>query len=93
MLKKALLITVLTFFMMSSVSADEGKKEEVVNSYELLNLFAEVMERAKATYVEEISDKKLIESAINGMLVSLDPHSSYLDKKDFKYMTDRKSVV
>ena len=91
MLKKALLITVLTFFMMSGVSADEGKKEEEVNSYELLNLFAEVMERAKATYVEEISDKKLIESAINGMLVSLDPHSSYLDKKDFKYMTEQTS--
>lgn len=93
MLKKALLVTVLTFFTILNSFAAENKKdnEEEVNSYELLNLFAEVMERAKATYVEEISDKKLIESAINGMLVSLDPHSSYLDKKDFKYMTEQTS--
>ena len=91
MLKKIILITTLTFFTVSAAFAKENKKEEVVDSYELLNLFAEVMERAKATYVEEISDKKLIESAINGMLVSLDPHSSYLDKKDFKYMTEQTS--
>ncbi|MBR2923067.1 MAG: S41 family peptidase [Alphaproteobacteria bacterium] len=93
MLKKALLVTVLTFFTILNSFAAENKKdnEEEINSYELLNLFAEVMERAKATYVEEISDKKLIESAINGMLVSLDPHSSYLDKKDFKYMTEQTS--
>lgn len=93
MLKKALLVTVLTLFTILNSFAAENKKdnEEEVNSYELLNLFAEVMERAKATYVEEISDKKLIESAINGMLVSLDPHSSYLDKKDFKYMTEQTS--
>ena len=93
MIKRVLLITVLTFFTISGAFAKDDKKtkEEEVNSYELLNLFAEVMERAKATYVEEISDKKLIESAINGMLVSLDPHSSYLDKKDFKYMTEQTS--
>ena len=93
MLKKIILVTSLVFFIATGVFAKETKKEEEenINSYELLNLFAEVMERAKATYVEEISDKKLIESAINGMLVSLDPHSSYLDKKDFKYMTEQTS--
>lgn len=66
-------------------------KDEDVNSYELLNLFGEVMERAKANYVEEVSDKQLIEAAINGMLTSLDPHSSYLDEKDFKYMNEQTS--
>ena len=93
MLKKIILVAMLVSYTISGAFAKENKKaeEENVNSYELLNLFAEVMERAKATYVEEISDKKLIESAINGMLVSLDPHSSYLDKKDFKYMTEQTS--
>ncbi len=76
----------------SNVLANDNKnKSEEVNSYELLNLFGEVMERAKSTYVEEVSDKKLIESAINGMLTALDPHSSYLDAKDFKFMNEQTS--
>ena len=93
MLKKLLLVIMMVSFTTSVTFAKDNKKEdaEEINSYELLNLFAEVMERAKATYVEEINDKQLIEAAINGMLVSLDPHSSYLDKKDFKYMTEQTS--
>ncbi len=70
----------------------EAKKEtnaEKADTYEMLNLFGEVMERAKNSYVEEVDDKKLIESAINGMLVSLDPHSSYLDAQSFKYMNEQ----
>ena len=47
------------------------------------------MERAKVSYVEDVSDKKLIESAINGMLSSLDPHSSFLDDQSFKYMSEQ----
>ena len=70
---------------------DTVVEEDDIDSYELLNLFGEVLERAKATYVEEVSDKQLIEAAINGMLVSLDPHSSYLDAKDFKYMNEQTS--
>ncbi len=69
----------------------EESKDEQTNTYELLNMFGEAMERAKANYVEEVTDKQLIESAINGMLSSLDPHSSYLDEKDFKYMTEQTS--
>ena len=92
MLKKLFLILILfSMFFSNAWAKKNNQPEEVINSYELLNLFAEVMERAKATYVEEVSDKKLIESAINGMLVSLDPHSSFLDKKDFKYMTEQTS--
>jgi carboxyl-terminal processing protease len=72
----------------SDVSAAK-KAEDDANTYELLNLFGEVMERAKLSYVEEVSDKKLIESAINGMLTSLDPHSSYLDAESFKYMNEQ----
>ena len=80
-------------FMCTAPMADAAKKtkEKVddVDTYEMLNLFGEVMERAKVSYVEEVSDKKLIESAINGMLSSLDPHSSFLDKQSFKYMSEQ----
>lgn len=67
----------------------KNEKAEKTDTYELLNLFGEVMERAKNSYVEDVEDKKLIESAINGMLVSLDPHSSYLDAQSFKYMNEQ----
>ena len=65
------------------------KKNDDADTYELLNLFGEVMERAKLNYVEEVTDKQLIESAINGMLTSLDPHSSYLDAESFNYMSEQ----
>ncbi len=67
----------------------KAKPDNDADTYEMLNLFGEVMERAKNTYVEDVNDKKLIESAINGMLVSLDPHSSYLDAQSFKYMNEQ----
>lgn len=54
--------------------------------YRQLNLFGDVFERIRADYVESPDDAKLIESAINGMLTSLDPHSSYLPPKDFRDM-------
>lgn len=65
------------------------KKNDDADTYELLNLFGEVMERARLNYVEEVTDKQLIESAINGMLTSLDPHSSYLDAESFNYMNEQ----
>ena len=72
----------------SDVRADKKTNDEE-NTYELLNLFGEVMERTKMSYVEEVTDKKLIESALNGMLSSLDPHSSYLDAESFNYMSEQ----
>lgn len=64
------------------VSADTKTSD----TYEQLNLFGEVFEKVRTSYVEPVSDDKLIESAINGMLSSLDPHSSYLNAKDFADM-------
>jgi len=55
-------------------------------TYRQLNLFGDVFERVRADFVEEVSDEKLIENAINGMLSSLDPHSSYLNAKSFRDM-------
>ena len=54
--------------------------------YQQLDLFGDVFERIRAQYVEDVEPEKLIEAAINGMLTSLDPHSSYLAKKDFDAM-------
>lgn len=77
----------------SPANADEDRiagKKEVINStsetYRQLNLFGDVFERVRAQYVDEVSDEELIESAINGMLTSLDPHSAYLDADEFKDM-------
>jgi carboxyl-terminal processing protease len=55
-------------------------------TYRELNLFGDVFERVRAQYVDPVTDKKLIEYALNGMLSSLDPHSGYLNEEDFKEM-------
>ncbi|MGB0829377.1 MAG: S41 family peptidase [Paracoccaceae bacterium] len=49
--------------------------------YEQLDLFGDIFERIRSQYVEEVDEAELIEAAINGMLTSLDPHSSYLSPK------------
>jgi carboxyl-terminal processing protease len=59
-------------------------KAESSDTYRQLNLFGEVFEGLRANYVERPDDSKLIESAINGMLAGLDPHSSYMDPKRFR---------
>src|SRR5439155_1680877 len=56
------------------------------DTYRQLSLFGDVFERVRADYVEKPDDSKLIESAINGMLAGLDPHSSYMDPKSFRDM-------
>src|SRR5438067_7591240 len=56
------------------------------DTYRQLSLFGDVFERVRADYVEKPDDSKLIESAINGMLAGLDPHSSYMDAKSFRDM-------
>ncbi len=55
-------------------------------TYTGLNLFGEVFELVRADYVAKVSDDALIESAINGMLTSLDPHSNYMNAKNFNDM-------
>ncbi|WP_018183082.1 S41 family peptidase [Kaistia granuli] len=58
----------------------------VSDTYRQLNLFGDVFERIRSDYVEKPDDSALIEAAVNGMLTSLDPHSSYMNPKDFKDM-------
>jgi carboxyl-terminal processing protease len=56
------------------------------DAYKQLSLFGDVFERVRSDYVEKPDDAKLVESAINGMLTGLDPHSSYMDAKSFRDM-------
>jgi carboxyl-terminal processing protease len=56
-------------------------------TYKLLNLFGDVFDRVRADYVEPPDEQKMIEAAINGMLTSLDPHSSYMNAKQFEDMS------
>ncbi|MDK3071502.1 S41 family peptidase [Sedimentitalea sp. JM2-8] len=64
--------------------AQEGSKGG--NVYEQLDLFGDIFERIRAQYVEEVEASELIEAAIDGMLTSLDPHSSYLSPDDAEQM-------
>ena len=66
----------------SSGVAESGSSD----TFKQLKLFGDVFERVRSEYVEEVSDQKLIESAINGMLSSLDPHSGYLDTEHYRDM-------
>jgi carboxyl-terminal processing protease len=68
------------------MGANAAEKNNGTETYRLLNLFGDVFERVRSDYVEKISDKKLVEAAIAGMLSSLDPHSSYLNAKSFSEM-------
>lgn len=56
------------------------------STYRNLSIFGDIFERVRGQYVTEPDEEKLIESAIGGMLTSLDPHSSYLNAKDFSDM-------
>ncbi|MES2729563.1 MAG: S41 family peptidase [Pseudomonadota bacterium] len=68
-------------------TASPAKKVEDPNEiYRQLDLFGDIFERVRGQYVEDVTDKELIEAAVNGMLVSLDAHSSYLTETDFKDM-------
>lgn len=55
-------------------------------TYRQLDLFGEVFNRVRADYVDEVDDEKLIEAAVNGMLQALDPHSGFLNAKNFQEM-------
>lgn len=79
---RALLLSVV-FVSVAVTSACARPQEETMR---MLDLFGDVFDKVKSDYVEDVSDKELIEAAINGMLSSLDPHSSYLNEEDFQEM-------
>src|SRR6056297_2689793 len=75
---------VLTTQVAAPLLAQENEGSSSV--YEQLDLFGDIFERVRAQYVEDVDTSELIEAAINGMLTSLDPHSSYLSPDDAENM-------
>jgi carboxyl-terminal processing protease len=83
-----LLLSFITMIFASAWAQDErtaGKKADE-DPYKYLKLFGDVYERVKGLYVDEVTDKELIEHAINGMLTGLDPHSAYLNNDGYDDM-------
>lgn len=60
---------------------------DAATDYQQLQKFSRVMEMLRQAYVEEVTDEELIDGALSGMLTSLDPHSTYMDKDMYKQMT------
>ena len=75
-----LLIFIPIFFYFKSVSSAE------IDIYKKIDLFGEVLEQINKNYVDEIDQSEGMDSAINGLLQSLDPYSSYMSPKTFKEM-------
>jgi carboxyl-terminal processing protease len=69
-----------------SMAVGSAARAAASDTYKQLNLFGDVFERVRSDYVEKPDDSQLVESAINGMLAGLDPHSSYMDPKSFRDM-------
>ena len=87
--KKNMFLIIMTSFLIifgivpdNIVNAQSNRQE----TYKQLNLFGDVFQRVQEQYVEEVTDKELIETAISGMLQSLDPHSSYLSVESYEDM-------
>lgn len=82
-----LFASVITYSAASHATSTPSTAKNTSNdTLKMLGLFGDVFEKVKKDYVEEVSDQTLVESAINGMLTSLDPHSSYLNEKAFDEM-------
>ncbi len=97
MLKKILVLCVMCLPVVVNVAAaaDKNKKEEPIEHltdeqiYDELKKLALVFEVSRENFVEEADERKMLEAAMNGMLSALDPHSSYLNKDDFKDFNDK----
>ena len=83
---KRLNICAFSIIIIVLFSFNINAEEKNSNVYKQLNMFGEVYERVRREYVEEVSDKELIEAAIQGMLQSLDPHSSFMNSESFDDM-------
>ncbi len=79
-LSKVLLLLFFFYTLPIKASSDEEEK------YKYLDLFGQVFDRVRSSYVEEVSDKELIEKAIDGMLSGLDPHSGYMNEEVWQEM-------
>ena len=84
LLKQISLLKYISIFFLLSYS--QSSFADTKETYRQLSIFNEVYNRVKEQYVEEVTDKELIEKALNGMLQALDPHSSYMNEEVYKEM-------
>ena len=77
-----ILITLTLVSLNISIKADTKKK----STYQYLDLFGQIFDRVRSDYVDSVTDKELIEKAIDGMLTGLDPHSSYMNDEVWSEM-------
>lgn len=82
----ALLAAPPAFAQQTDEAAPQTGAQEERSTFEMLDLFGQVFEQVRREYVEEVSDKELIEAAIGGMLRNLDPHSVYLTEESYDAM-------
>ena len=82
MISRLMAIGIAALLLSHPASGQQNGSE----TYRQLELLGDVFERIRAEHVQEVSDEDLVEAAVNGMLASLDPHSSYLSPKDFRDM-------
>lgn len=75
-----------TTIMVSAYALTNGQADPRKDTYRQLELFAQILARVESDYVVEVDEAEAIEASINGMLTSLDPHSSYLNPDDFQAM-------
>jgi len=83
----AMSVVAMNYSLSNTTSANAAG----VDTYRQLSIFGDIFERVRSSYVTEPSEEELVESAIKGMLTSLDPHSSYLNSKDFSEMRQQTS--
>jgi len=84
------IVSLLTISLATLAPLSVNAQDKFSNdTYRQLELFGNVFERVRKDYVEEVSDQDLIEAAINGMLTSLDPHSSFLSARNFEDMQEQ----
>ena len=83
-MKRLLVITYFILLVTLNISVKAESKND--DTYLYLELFQKVFSKVRSTYVEEVSDKELIEKAIDGMLTGLDPHSGYMDEEYWEEM-------
>ena len=81
---KFLLIIFYTFSLLIQFPVQAAPKNK--ETYEYLDLFGQIFDRVRSSYVEEVTDEELIEKAIDGMLRGLDPHSGYMSEEIWEEM-------
>ena len=81
-MRKWVLSAGLTVLLMPAAALPQAKNTDKGSVYEQLNLFSEAFERIRQDSVEPVTDTKLVETAIAGMLSGLDPHSVYMNETE-----------